>query len=185
MAKSPPSVISDCLIILSASSLWLIPLPEKIGNFWPLIKVIKPSIVEIPVWIKFLGYFLETGLIELELISRSTQASISPKSSIGLPVPSKILPNILGDNLSFKGSPIKTELTSLVSIPLVPSYTWIVVISSSNLIILPSLRSPFFKIKVTFSSNDTSLGVLINTKGPLIESSPTYWIFINKHQAFL
>ena len=26
-----------------------IPLPEKMGNFWPLINVIKPSIVEIPV----------------------------------------------------------------------------------------------------------------------------------------
>ena len=39
------------------------PLPENIGSFWPRIRVFIPSIADIPVWIKSLGYSLLQGLI--------------------------------------------------------------------------------------------------------------------------
>ena len=39
------------------------------GNFWPLINVINPSIAEIPVSIKFLGYSLEIGFMAFPFIS--------------------------------------------------------------------------------------------------------------------
>ena len=38
-----------CRTIWTASLLWLMPLPEKIGSFWPRMRVASPSIVEMPV----------------------------------------------------------------------------------------------------------------------------------------
>ena len=55
---SVPSVCA-CLAIWSEMSLCGKPAPEKIGNFWPITNVFKPSIVEIPVWINSKGESLE------------------------------------------------------------------------------------------------------------------------------
>ena len=47
---APSSSLSlACRTICAASLLWLMPLPEKMGSFWPRISVIRLSMEEIPV----------------------------------------------------------------------------------------------------------------------------------------
>ena len=46
---SPPR--EACCTIWAASWSWGRPFPEKIGSFWPRIRVVRPSMAEIPVWI--------------------------------------------------------------------------------------------------------------------------------------
>ena len=50
MQKSSPSPILACLTICTASLLWLIPEPEKMGSFCPRIRVARQSMEEMPVW---------------------------------------------------------------------------------------------------------------------------------------
>ena len=42
-------------MICAASLLWGRPLPEKMGSFWPRMRVFIPSMQEIPVWMKSFG----------------------------------------------------------------------------------------------------------------------------------
>ena len=47
--SSESSPREACFTIWAASLSWGSPLPEKIGSFWPLIRVVSPSMAEIPV----------------------------------------------------------------------------------------------------------------------------------------
>jgi len=51
----------DWFAICTASLLCGNPFPEKMGSFWPLIKVANTSMADMPVWMKFLGYILAMG----------------------------------------------------------------------------------------------------------------------------
>ena len=100
------------------------PAPEKIGSFCPRTRVLRPSIAEIPVWIKSDGSAREQGLIGLPTIVRRSAGTTGGASSIGSPTPLKILPRRPGLRSREGPSSVKTTLVPLTSRPTVSSRTW-------------------------------------------------------------
>lgn len=60
--------------IWAASSLWLMPAPEKMGSFCPRMSVQVASMELMPVRMKLLGYSRETGLMAAPFMSRRSAA---------------------------------------------------------------------------------------------------------------
>src|SRR5512136_2146247 len=59
-----------CRAIWSATLLCGRPAPEKIGSFWPRTRVLVPSIVEIPVWMKSAGVRVDRSPGDIEALLR-------------------------------------------------------------------------------------------------------------------
>ncbi len=133
-----PSVILACRTICTASLLCGRPLPEKTGSFCPRIRVVRPSIEDMPVCIKFLGYCRITGLMGSPFTSLLFSGNSSPSPSTGLPIPSSTLPNSSIERGIFRGLPRSLECVFSSETPLVPSNICTTHISPSIFIILPS-----------------------------------------------
>jgi hypothetical protein len=59
-AKTTEKLVSSSLrrawrTIWAARRLWGRPEPEKIGSFWPRTRLLRPSMVEMPVWMNSRG----------------------------------------------------------------------------------------------------------------------------------
>ena len=125
---SPPR--EACFTICAASWSCGSPFPEKIGSFCPRIRVVKPSIAEIPVWIKFLGYSRLTGFNGRPLIFNFISGITGPRSSIGFPIPLKVRPRMSGDNSTSIGCPVNFVWVFKRDMFSVPSNTWMTALSS-------------------------------------------------------
>ena len=110
--------------ICAASSLCGSPLPEKMGSFWPRMRVFIPSMTEMPVWMKSRGYSREVGLIGLPLTSISASGTGGGPPSMGMPSPLNTRPSILCETPSICGSPRKRMRVSGRVSPEVPSKIW-------------------------------------------------------------
>ena len=122
IAKSdlPPRTLA-WRTIWAASWLCSIPFPEKIGSFCPWIRVIMPSITEIPVWMKSLGYSRAVGFIGVPLTSRSSEDAGTAAPSRLFPSPFMTRPSIFSETPSVRGSPRKCIFVPGRESPSVPS----------------------------------------------------------------
>ena len=150
------------------------PAPEKIGNFWPLTRVLRPSIDEIPVWIKSSGKSLRSGFIDSPFISRNFSPTGSGRPSIGLPRPSNTLPN----NWSVTGIsivlPKNRVFVSETDSPVVPSKTWTTAVPPPISRTRPKRFAPAGVVISTSSSNAELVTPLITNNGPLISEILVY-----------
>ena len=75
LASSPSVAMTRAWrTICAASSLWLMPAPEKMGSFWPLMRVQVASMELMPVRMKLRGYSRETGFMAAPFMSRRSAA---------------------------------------------------------------------------------------------------------------
>ena len=106
-------------IIWAASLLCGSPFPEKIGSFCPRTREFIPSIAEIPVWIKSLGYEREYGFIGFPFTFTNSEEIISGKPSIGSPRPLNTRPSNSSPTRSSSGLSRNSKELSSKSIPVV------------------------------------------------------------------
>ncbi len=165
-----------CLAICRATSLWGRPAAEKMGSFCPLTRVLVPSMVEIPVWMKALGFSRDAGLMAAPMISLSTSGTMAGPPSLGLPDPDRTRPMMLGARGILMTSPVNLTALSLDSPP-VPSKTWTTTISSEVSRTCPLFNSPPVLIS---TSSPKPTGSVFSTKirGPLISLIVLYSLVI-------
>ena len=149
-----------------------IPAPEKMGSFCPRMRVDMASIEEIPVWMKFLGYSLETGFMGEPLTSLLAEEYISPRPSLGFPAPLKTRPSISGARVISMGRAVKMRRVSLSEIPDVPSKTCTTALSPASSTTRPTRSSPEAVYILTTSSFATPSTPSRAMREPLISLSP-------------
>ena len=101
------------------------PAPEKIGNFWPRTRVLKPSMAEIPVWMKSEGLSRATGFIGTPIMGIRFSGMMGGRPSIGSPRPLKIRPIMSLETPNRATSSTSRIRVDATSMPKVPSRTWI------------------------------------------------------------
>ena len=106
--------------------------------------------VEIPVWMKSEGLSLAQGLMAPPSMSSSFSGTILAPPSRGSPDPDRILPIMSLETGIFMVSPRKRTDASL-SIPVVPSNTWMTTMSSDVSRTCPLLMDPSDSLTLTIS----------------------------------
>ena len=163
---SPSPSTFACRAIWAASLLAGSPAPEKIGSFWPRTSVSSPSMADMPVWMKSAGLSRAEGLIGVPPISSTASGMMSGRPSRAFPTPVKTRPSISSETLIRAGSPMNRAVVSSVSIPRVPSNTWMIACSSEMSSTCPVRTSPSRSVIFTISPNEAPFTLLTKTSGP-------------------
>jgi len=142
MANSSPDLTRAWRMIWAASSLAGRPEPEKIGSFWPRTSVLSPSIAEMPVSMKSAGCSRVYGLIGAPVMSSRISGMIGAPPSIGFPVPFSTRPRSSPETSIFATSSRKRTSVLAMSVPCVPSNTWMTAVVPETSSTWPERREP-------------------------------------------
>ncbi len=138
-----------------------------------------PSITEIPVWIKSLGYSRAVGLIGTPFTSRSAKPCMVPDPSLLFPSPFITRPSICSETGNVRGSPMnRIPVPGSVRLS-VPSKTWTTTTSSLVSSTCPERRAPSGVTTSTNSPKPTGWVLRIYTNGPSILLAPRYSLPLN------
>src|SRR6266705_2266153 len=167
-----------CRAICSATSLCGRPAPENSGSFWPRTSVLRPSIVEMPVWMNSAGCSREYGLIAAPVMSTRFSGTIGGPPSIGSPAPLRIRPSMSRDTFSLIVSP-RNFTVEFRSIPAVPSNTWTTTMSFDESRTCPRFRDPSGRPTSTSSPYPTHSVFSTKISGPAISVIVRYSVGIS------
>ncbi len=87
------------------------------GSFCPRISVFIPSMQEMPVWMKSLGYVRASGLMGTPLTSSRSELQESGYPSMGFPSPSKTRPSMSRETRRSMGLPVNSTAEVSVESP--------------------------------------------------------------------
>src|SRR5438093_5466894 len=173
-----------CRAICKATSLCGSPAPENSGSFWPRTSVLRPSMVEMPVWMNSAGCSREYGLIAAPVMSTRFSGTIGGPPSIGSPAPLRIRPSMSRDTFSLIVSP-RNFTVEFRSIPAVPSNTWTTTMSFDVSRTWPRFRTPSGSATSTSSPYPTHSVFSTKTSGPAISVIVRYSFGISGRPQFL
>src|SRR6059036_3384478 len=148
-----------CRAICKATSLCGSPAPENSGSFWPRTSVLRPSMVEMPVWMNSAGCSREYGLI-------------------AAPVPLRMRPSISRETFSLIVSP-RNLTVDWRSIPAVPSNTCTTTMSFDESRTWPLFRDPSGRPTSTSSPYPTHSVFSTKISGPAISVIVRYSVGIS------
>src|SRR5437667_104663 len=167
-----------CRAICKATSLCGSPAPENSGSFWPRTSVLRPSMVEIPVWMNSAGCSREYGLIAAPVMSTRFSGTIGGPPSIGSPAPLRMRPSISRETFSLIVSP-RNFTVDWRSIPAVPSNTWTTTMSFAESRTCPRFRDPSGRPTSTSSPYPTHSVFSTKISGPAISVMVRYSVGIS------
>src|SRR5213596_182318 len=167
-----------CRAICKATSLCGSPAPENSGSFWPRTSVLRPSMVEMPVWMNSAGCSREYGLIAAPVMSTRFSGTIGGPPSIGSPAPLRMRPSISRETFSLIVSP-RNFTVDWRSIPAVPSNTCTTTMSFDESRTWPLFRDPSGRPTSTSSPYPTHSVFSTKISGPAISVMVRYSVGIS------
>src|SRR5438309_11046509 len=181
---SPLPTTFACRAICSATSLCGRPAPENRGSFCPRTSVLRPSIVEMPVWMNSAGCSREYGLIAEPVMSTRFSGTIGGPPSIGSPAPLRMRPSMSCETFSLIVSP-RNFTVDWRSIPAVPSNTWTTTMSFEESRTCPRFRVPSGRFTSTSSPYPTHSVFSTKIRGPAISVIVRYSFGISRRPPLL